>query len=645
MRKTKKLSRIPLYVAFGIFALSLPLSVRAESVEDLIANNWDEGYYSEIVVKEGSTDITVDGKEKDLGDYFNESSPEEIVESEQTIKEYFDDETVTENKDGSYTIKSPYQTKRIVIPDAHISGYGEKDAAYDGNYTVLQFETESDTESAFREISSQYPSAYVDEVLSADSLLKAAYYSWGTHAMGMDTLKRKSFGSSTVTVAIIDSGLSPTCSVFSGRKISSKSYNIIGNNSNYRPDTAEGMGWHGTHVAGIIADSTPANVELMPIKIFDSSGDTSTLVIERGIKYATENGADIINMSFGSNSENSFLDSTLATAFSKGIVMFAAAGNEKTTVCYPARSSYVISVGSLDGDLNPNEYSNYGSALDFVAPGTDITSAAVSGGFIKASGTSMSAPHMSAAAAYIKLLYPKLTANNVYEKLRHYAVDIAPKGKDKKTGWGYVDLSSIVDDYEKEKTQNSPSSSTTQSKPATSTTQKKPATSTTAAKPQTKPTTQAKPATKPTTPAKQVTPPSTASVKMYGRTITYDGKKHTCKVKGLPKGCSVKYSYAVNAGKHKVYAYIYFNGKVIKKKYAYLMIKRAKIRKVSLKKKKYYYTGKRIKPQLNIRPGVTYKVTYKKNKKPGTGKVIVKGIGNYTGKKTLKFKIVKKKKK
>jgi hypothetical protein len=153
-----------------------------------------------------------------------------------------------------------------------------------------------------------------------------------------------------------------------------RSFNINDNNG------------HGTHVAGIIADLTPANVDFLVLKIADSEGSSSSLVMNLAVNYAISEKVDVMNISYGflSKSANrfTFLDKAINRAYKEGIPVVTAAGNLAADVtgrdvknCYPACNSQTIAVSALDRDLKLAYYSYYGSEIDFTAPGTQIVAA------------------------------------------------------------------------------------------------------------------------------------------------------------------------------------------------------------------------------------------------------------------------------
>lgn len=181
---------------------------------------------------------------------------------------------------------------------------------------------------------------------------------------------------------------------------------------------------HGTHVTGIIAmeNNNVGGVgiayksKIMPIKAGGSDGTFYSSDIAKGIEYAYKNGADVINMSFGSSAHSALIENALQDAFGS-CVLVAAAGNESTPTAdcplggrnmYPASYSYVIGVMAYDEansfasfsnwDYKPNANAEY----EVVAPGVSVYSTLPNGRYASWNGTSMAAPMVSAEAAILR---------------------------------------------------------------------------------------------------------------------------------------------------------------------------------------------------------------------------------------------------
>jgi thermitase len=241
-------------------------------------------------------------------------------------------------------------------------------------------------------------------------------------------------GSDSIIVAIIDTGIDGTHEDLINRV-------IAGMNFVTEPDTPIPSGTnsddngHGTAVAGIIGANANNgkgiagvnwHVKLMPLKALDNNGSGTEGDVIAAINYAKDNGAKIINMSFGDDrcppEYSPDLENAINNAYNAGLLLIGASGNGGcSTVTYPAAYSNVIAVGSLNSHDQRSSFSNYGSELDVVAPGENIyTTYWVSGQsnqyYPFFSGTSASTPFVSGLASLIWAVYPSISNSQV--KLR-----------------------------------------------------------------------------------------------------------------------------------------------------------------------------------------------------------------------------------
>ena len=170
---------------------------------------------------------------------------------------------------------------------------------------------------------------------------------------------------------------------------------------------------HGTLCAGIIAAIAPDSM-IMPLRVFDDQGSADIYSLSKAIRYAVQNGAQVINMSFGTLQASYTLRSAISFAQSRGVTLVASAGNNNTSVPqYPAAYSGVITTAATDISDTKASFSNFGSYVFVDAPGVNILSAYPGGYYSIVSGTSFSAPALAGTAALIRSLQSTGTANSI----------------------------------------------------------------------------------------------------------------------------------------------------------------------------------------------------------------------------------------
>lgn len=250
-------------------------------------------------------------------------------------------------------------------------------------------------------------------------------------------------------VAVIDSGINPSYADFAGKVRMDLGYDFVNHSKVAWDDNG-----HGSHVAGIIAagnDNTygmtgiSESASIIPIKILDADGLGQTSDLVSGIRHAVKKGAKIINLSLGGGSVSQSVESALAYAKSKNVLIVAASGNDgEKTVGYPARSKYVLSVGATGRTDRRADFSNYGKGLDLVAPGVSIPSYLQDGELAFESGTSMATPHVAGVASVLYSLKPSIKPSEVESILKKSAKDLGTKGYDSVYGFGRLDANQAV---------------------------------------------------------------------------------------------------------------------------------------------------------------------------------------------------------
>ena len=210
-------------------------------------------------------------------------------------------------------------------------------------------------------------------------------------------------GSSSINIAILDTGVDQDHPDLANKLI---------NNINFSDSaTLDDVYGHGTHVAGIAAAITNNGIgvvglgydsTIMNVKVLGDTGSGAYSWIASGIIWAADNGAEIINMSLGGSSASSTLEDAINYAWSKGVVIVAAAGNSgSTTPSYPAYYANCIAVAATDANDAMAYFSTYGKWVDVAAPGLSIYSTLKDNAYGYKSGTSMASPHVAGLAALV----------------------------------------------------------------------------------------------------------------------------------------------------------------------------------------------------------------------------------------------------
>lgn len=189
---------------------------------------------------------------------------------------------------------------------------------------------------------------------------------------------------------------------------------------------------HGTHVAGIIASASGIwwakdrrpGIVIHPVKIFDRTGVGRIADIVRGLYWCADHGMDIINLSFGTDLKTSgSLQQAIQEVDGESILLVGAAGNDgrRGEVDFPGRYPEVLAVAGCNRSDRLAQFSSTGPEVDIIAPGAGVVSLAPGGEFVRMSGTSMAAPHATAAAALLLGLEPHLSPRGVRQRMREAA--------------------------------------------------------------------------------------------------------------------------------------------------------------------------------------------------------------------------------
>ena len=373
----------------------------------------------------------------------NADSPQLQVETEEGNESK---ETINPEKVGEITVD---ENRKIVNFNQDLTDKEKQQIEEDYNVVFTSDQSINGTYSViFNEESNLEELEDDDQVISVEIDIPVKMFAdttdWGITRIGANKVWDSGSGSG-VTVAVIDTGIQLTHPDLSANIVSG--YDFVNNDSNATDDNG-----HGTHVAGIVASTmndtgnvgASYSAKLMPIKVLNESGYGYLSDVAKGIYYAADNSARVINMSLGTSYDSDTLARAVQYATNKGVLLVAAAGNDSSSPClYPAAYSSVICVVAIDQYNKLASFSNIGGEL--AAPGVSNYSTYINSSYAKLSGTSMASPHVAGSAALVMSVCTECSTSEVRELLRSTATDLGSVDYDIIFGYGLVNLVDAIE--------------------------------------------------------------------------------------------------------------------------------------------------------------------------------------------------------
>ena len=271
---------------------------------------------------------------------------------------------------------------------------------------------------------------------------------WGWNRVGADKALEAGYKGSGVVVAVLDTGIDVDHPDLDDNIIDG--WNFVDNNG----DVSD-LDKHGSMVSGIIAAianngigivGVAPEAKIMPLKVLDVDGG-NIRDIASAIRYAADNGAKIITMSFGGLYTRFSIATEKAIDYAsrQGCLLVAAVGNDNNSeLVFPASYEQVIAVSAIDENDLRAEFSNFGSYVDFCAPGLNIVSTGKDGNYFMGNGTSFSAPFVAGIIALMLSDNPQLTTEEVRTNLREHVEDLGEEGWDQYYGWGLANTYAVI---------------------------------------------------------------------------------------------------------------------------------------------------------------------------------------------------------
>lgn len=386
----------------NVCTVMLHIEVLANDIETILNDNND--LLTVVVSKEDIETITTDT----IDDFSNELDTLSV------------DDNLESNESNLYV------TKRLIVLSNtdEFETYKANSIVNYGNLYVLQFETEKDTEYAYKKLKK----TDVIESVEIDTVMESGSDNVNDNELNTsekDTELKKYLDTKEVVneikVAILDTGVDVKNDVLKDRIIDlGINLSSTGDKNSISDDNG-----HGTEIATLIANNSNSNVKLMPIKVANENGKATILNTYLGIQKAIENNANVINISMNTakSTTSQILENVINEASDKGIVVVVSAGNNgmNTEDITPSNIESAIVVSAVDNN-NFASYSNYGATVDFTSYGI----------YENKSGTSYAAANVSG------IIGDLLSKNEQVSILNNYAIDLGDTGFDNYFGNGLV---------------------------------------------------------------------------------------------------------------------------------------------------------------------------------------------------------------
>lgn len=254
-------------------------------------------------------------------------------------------------------------------------------------------------------------------------------------------------GTTNVILAVVDSGVDLAHPDFAGRLLPGT--NLVSNTTDPSDDNGHGTAVTGTAAAtgnnGLGVAGVNWNCLILPVKVADATGSATYSAVAQGITYAADHGARVINISLGGPASSSTLQSAIDYAWSKGVVIVAAAGNNgNSQPNYPGACNHVIAVSAVQSNDTITSWSSYGSFVSLAAPGAGIWTCNTNETYASWSGTSFSSPIVAGVASLVASINPALSNTQIVSVLEGTATHLGSSGYNMYYGYGLVNASNAV---------------------------------------------------------------------------------------------------------------------------------------------------------------------------------------------------------
>lgn len=336
-------------------------------------------------------------------------------------------------KDAKKNADDPFANARIIVKSSHELDYSGSVAHVNGynDLHVIQYSTPAEAKAAME----KYESLSYVQYAEPDAIVQICatpgdynYVSWG---YGEDYVNAQDFNAWILTtvdsvddlpeiiIAVIDTGADSDHPMIADRLV--PGYDFENNDSN--PEDDHG---HGTHVSGTIIDGTLPNVKVMALKALDADGYGDEAKIANAMEYAVLQGCSGANMSLSgpcTEAKHARYEEAVELGYEYNCVFCVAAGNNGSEAgdrC-PANVEGCITVAAHDSSDAYPYFTNTGDCVDITAPGDNINSARMGGGYVTMDGTSMATPHVAAVVGMLKTVNPDMSVEETTNIIKYNA--------------------------------------------------------------------------------------------------------------------------------------------------------------------------------------------------------------------------------
>lgn len=311
--------------------------------------------------------------------------------------------------------------KRVIVMDSDLTGVESLIVFEKGIiHKYLKYQkglVASLPEAALTKLNEKFPSVRIEDDFevkllgakisgrpSKDPIQPAQVIPWGITAIQAPQAHAYNKGAGAV-VCVVDTGIQTNHPDLLGQVVGGE--NFVINKGRINPEQFNDDNGHGTHVAGTIAAlensigvvGVAPEAKLLAMKVLNRQGSGYISDVIEGMRACATKGAQIVSMSLGSASDSSLLHEAVQDIVTAGLKIVAAAGNEASNVSYPATYPEVLAVSAVDSQGSFAYFSNFGSEVDYAAPGVSVYSTTFGSRYATYSGTSMATPHVSGVMA------------------------------------------------------------------------------------------------------------------------------------------------------------------------------------------------------------------------------------------------------